>query len=86
MVAGSICCTYDTRGVIPGGGAGGATAPPTFGQQHFTIWGVFHTPLTERYHQKWCQWVVLCQSDMVMSDKTAIVQLKSSRSMISLIK
>ena len=38
------------RGVIPGG-AGGAQ-PPTFGQQHF--FRGFHTPLTERYHQKWC--------------------------------
>ena len=33
-----------------GGGLGGS--PPTFGQQHF--FRGFHTPLTERYHQKWC--------------------------------
>ena len=35
-----------------GGAGGGAVAPPTFGQQH--IFRGFHTPLTERYHQKWC--------------------------------
>ena len=63
------------------GGAGGATALPTFGNNTFL--GSFHTPLTERYHQKWCYCVLLCQSNMEMSDKTAIVQLKSSRSMIS---
>ena len=34
------------------GRLGGAVAPPTFGQQHF--FRGFHTPLTERYHQKWC--------------------------------
>ena len=46
-------------------------APPTFGQQHF--FRGFHTPLTERYHQKWWFFYV---SHMVMSDKTAIFQLR----------
>ena len=41
---------WPIRRVIPGGA--GATAPPTFGEQHF--FRDFHTPLTERYHQKWC--------------------------------
>ena len=42
-----------TQGVIPGGaGGGGGCGPPTFGQQHF--FQGFHTPLTERYHQKCC--------------------------------
>ena len=36
---------YRCRGVLPGG-AGGATAPPTFGQPHF--FRGFHTPLTIR--------------------------------------
>ena len=35
-----------------GGGGGLGGSPPTFGQQHF--FRGFHTPLTERYHQKWC--------------------------------
>ena len=55
-------------GVIPGG----AVAPPTFGQQHF--FQGFLTPL------KVPSEVVLMgsfMSVMVMSDKTAIFQLKS---------
>ena len=59
-------------GVIPGGAGGGALAPPTFGQQHF--FRGFLTPL------KVPSEVVLMgsfMSVMVMSDKTAIFQLKS---------
>ena len=43
-----------TRGGGGGGGGNswGGCGPPTFGQQHF--FQGFHTPLTERYHQKWC--------------------------------
>ena len=53
-LAEGVGVTPGDRAVIPGGGAGGAVAPPppSFGQQHFL--GFFHTPLTERYHQKWC--------------------------------
>ena len=60
-VFGRYACAKDplqldrfTQGVIPGGagGGGGGCGPPTFGQQHF--FQGFHTPLTERYHQKWC--------------------------------
>ena len=44
-------------GVVQGGntwgGAGGATAPPQLLANN-TFLGGFHTPLTERYHQKWC--------------------------------
>ena len=50
-------------------GAGGATAPPTFGRQHFFS-GFSHT--TDR---KVPSEVVLMGS--VMSDKTAIFQIKS---------
>ena len=53
------------RGVIAGGGG---SPPQTFGQQHFL--GFFsHT--TDRSGVK------LGQSYMIMSDKTAIFQLKS---------
>ena len=46
-------CNNIIQGVIPGWWVGlGGCSPPTFGQQHF--FRGFHTPLTERYHQKWC--------------------------------
>ena len=67
-----------SRGVIPGG-AGGATAHPTFGQQHFFVFS--HT--TDR---KVPSEVVLMGSVMSViygnSAKTGIVQSKISRIMI----
>ena len=65
--------TWTLQGGNSGGaGGGGGCGPPTFGQQHF--FRGFHTPLTSE--------VVLMGSFMsVMSDKTAIFQLKVSRIM-----
>ena len=61
---------------LGGGGGWGAVAPPTFGQQQF--FRGFHTPLTESYHQKCANgFFYVSHIIMVMSDKTAIFQLKS---------
>ena len=40
--------SHFVRGVIPGGAGVGGHSPPNF-------WPTtLHTPLTERYHHKWC--------------------------------
>ena len=43
MVAGSICCTYDTRGVIPGGGLGGPQPPNFWPTTLYYLGGFSHT-------------------------------------------
>ena len=64
-----------------GGGGGGALWPPNFWPT--TLFGVFsHTTDRKVPSEVVLMGVFLCQSYMVMSDKTAIFQLKVSRIMI----
>ena len=70
-------CTY--RGVIPGGAGGGGAQPPQLLANN--IFFVLSHTTDRKVPSEVVLMSSLCQSDMVMSAKTGIVQLKISRIM-----